>query len=223
MGFQIIYEDDTELADYEALNKGYRKDVIVVIGEKKYKLYVTSMVRLQQDFELEQENYGYYMPEPNTVFVKDVTKTEIEAVIAKLYQEKYFGRLDEFGFWYERLSVEEMKRFEELLEAAKAALSANEAAQNVIVVKTAQGAVYCYLKQDVLAEETSEEGLKQLLESKQDIAVTELLCMSDIGQITVPSNRLRELLIGMTLKNIDTKVLLKEKDFYHVKTLGFLW
>lgn len=31
---EIIYEDDTELAEYEALNKGYRGDIIVIIGEK---------------------------------------------------------------------------------------------------------------------------------------------------------------------------------------------
>ena len=40
MNIEIIYEDDTELADYEAFNKGYRADVIVVIGDRKYKIYI---------------------------------------------------------------------------------------------------------------------------------------------------------------------------------------
>ena len=38
MNLEIIYEEDTELAEFEALNKGYRRDVIVKLGEKKYKL-----------------------------------------------------------------------------------------------------------------------------------------------------------------------------------------
>ena len=56
MNLEIIYEEDTELAEFEALNKGYRRDVIVKLGEKKYKLYITSMVRLQQDFETEYQD-----------------------------------------------------------------------------------------------------------------------------------------------------------------------
>jgi hypothetical protein len=36
MNLEIFYEDDTELAEYEAMNKGYRGDVIVKIGDKKY-------------------------------------------------------------------------------------------------------------------------------------------------------------------------------------------
>lgn len=51
MNLEIIYEDDTELAEFEALGKGYRGDIIVKIGDKKYKVYVISMIRLQQDFE----------------------------------------------------------------------------------------------------------------------------------------------------------------------------
>ena len=47
MSIEIIYEDDTELAEYEALVKGYRGDIIVKIGNKKYKVYVVAMLRLQ--------------------------------------------------------------------------------------------------------------------------------------------------------------------------------
>ena len=44
-----MFEYDTELAEFEALNKGYRGDVTVKIGDKSYKVYVTTMIRLQQD------------------------------------------------------------------------------------------------------------------------------------------------------------------------------
>ena len=98
MNLEIIYEEDTELAEFEALNKGYRRDVIVKLGEKKYKLYITSMVRLQQDFETEYQDAGYYYPEPNIVIVKDVTKKEISETIKKIYNCKYFERLNKMGF-----------------------------------------------------------------------------------------------------------------------------
>ncbi|MGN0494673.1 MAG: hypothetical protein ACI4GW_00460 [Lachnospiraceae bacterium] len=98
MNIKIIYEEDTELAEYEALSKGYRADVTVVIGDKKYKVYIISMLRLQQDFEIEHQDYGYYVDEPNTLIVKEVTKKEIEYVIYEMHKCKYFERLDNNGF-----------------------------------------------------------------------------------------------------------------------------
>ena len=95
---KIIYDEDTELAEYEAFVKGYRSDVTVVIGEKKYRVHIISMLRLQQDFEMEHKDSGYYMTEPNTLIVKEVTKKEIEYVISEMYKCKYFERLDNNGF-----------------------------------------------------------------------------------------------------------------------------
>lgn len=100
MNIKIIYEEDTELAEYEALSKGYRADVAVVIGNKKYKVYIISMIRLQQDFEMEHQDSGYYMVEPNTLIVKEVTKKEIEYVVSEMYKCKYFERLGNNGFYY---------------------------------------------------------------------------------------------------------------------------
>ena len=90
---EILYEDDTELAEFEAKCKGYRSDVIVKIGDKEYKVYVTSMLRLQQDFEMEFEDVGYYSPEPNMILVRETTKKEIEDTILKVYRDGYFERI----------------------------------------------------------------------------------------------------------------------------------
>lgn len=98
MNIEIIYEQDTQLAEYEALSKGYRADVVIVIGDKKYKVYIISMTRLQQDFDMEHQDSGYYMVEPNTLIVKEVTKKEIEYVVSEMYKCKYFERLDSKGF-----------------------------------------------------------------------------------------------------------------------------
>lgn len=98
MDIEIIYENDTELAEFEAFNKGYRGDVVVIINNQKYKVYITSMVRLQQDFEKELQDLGYYMAEPNMILVNDVTKKEIEYTIMEMYKCKFFERLDNCGF-----------------------------------------------------------------------------------------------------------------------------
>lgn len=99
MDFEILYGEDTKLAEVEAFDRGCRSDVIVIIGAKKYKIYITTMVRLQQDFDREQQSCGYYAAEPNTLFVNEVTKKEIEHVVTKMYECKYFEMLDNNGFF----------------------------------------------------------------------------------------------------------------------------
>ena len=98
MKLEIVYEDDTELVEFEAFNKGYRGDVIVKIGNSSYKVYVTSMIRLQQDFEMEIQDSGYYLPEPNMIIVKDTTKQEIEDAIIQMFECKYFEKIDNSRF-----------------------------------------------------------------------------------------------------------------------------
>ena len=98
MEFKIVYEDDTALAEFEAQNRGCRKDIIVIIGEKKYKMHVISMIRLQQDYEAEKREWGHYISEPNTLIVQEVTKKEIETIITKMFHCNYFERLNNYGF-----------------------------------------------------------------------------------------------------------------------------
>lgn len=98
MKVEIIFDDDTELAEFEALNKGYRGDVIVKIGSSSYKVYVISMIRLQQDFETETRDSGYYLSEPNMIIVKDTTKKEIEETIIRMFKCKYFEKIDNSRF-----------------------------------------------------------------------------------------------------------------------------
>ena len=98
MEYKIIYEDDTELAALKAIERGYRSDVIVEVGEKKYKVCIMSMIRLQQEFKEERQYYGYYCANPNMLLVEDATKEEIEKVIKAAFEEKYFEKLDNQGF-----------------------------------------------------------------------------------------------------------------------------
>ncbi|MGZ0052400.1 hypothetical protein [Brevibacillus gelatini] len=92
-GYTVIFTNNTELAEFEALNKGYRNDVFVKIDEDYYNLRVYDIVRLKQDFESEMEDYGYYSVEPNLVLVTEVTTDNILKIISQLYEDGYFNHL----------------------------------------------------------------------------------------------------------------------------------
>ena len=93
MKYKIIYGDDTKLAESEALTKGYRNDVSVIIDNKKYNLYITDLTKLNQDFETEVKQCGYYYSEPNTIIVREVTKNEITKTVEELFIGGYFNTL----------------------------------------------------------------------------------------------------------------------------------
>ncbi|MEK5445409.1 hypothetical protein [Paenibacillus sp. FSL R7-0331] len=71
---KVYFLEDTELAEYEAVNKGFRLDVYVKIADDIFNVAVYDIVRLQQDFELEAENYGYHSVDPNLILVRKVKK-----------------------------------------------------------------------------------------------------------------------------------------------------
>ena len=94
---RIEYENDTDLAEFEAINKGYRNDIIVNIKGSRFRIYATTMRRLEQDFETEIKEYGFYEVEPNIVIVESATKESIESTIEYLVKCKYFEKLRETG------------------------------------------------------------------------------------------------------------------------------
>ena len=87
---KIFFLDDTTLAEYEAVNKGYRIDIFVEIDEKFYNVRAYSLIRLQQDYETEMEASGFYYTEPNMIIVRDANKEEIVYAINRHYKGKYF-------------------------------------------------------------------------------------------------------------------------------------
>ncbi|MCR4651428.1 MAG: hypothetical protein K5662_06700 [Lachnospiraceae bacterium] len=93
MSYSIIIENESELAECEAREKGYRTDVKVIIEGRRFPLYITDITRLHQDVDAEMDYYGYYETEPNTVIVKEVSKVEIERTIEMLYKLGFFDRL----------------------------------------------------------------------------------------------------------------------------------
>ena len=85
--------DNSELAEYEAVSKGYREDVYVKVSDRYYHLYIYDIVRLQQDFESELEDYGVFSSDPNLVIVKEVNGMEIRKLANHLYKQRYFEEI----------------------------------------------------------------------------------------------------------------------------------
>ncbi|MDR0490698.1 MAG: hypothetical protein LBH28_05580 [Oscillospiraceae bacterium] len=91
----IYLSDNSDLAEYEAINKGYRVDVFVKVGNGFFNLRIYTLTRLQQDFETEFEADGFYSVEPNLVLVNDTNRTEIINTINQLQKQKYFEHIKE--------------------------------------------------------------------------------------------------------------------------------
>ena len=77
------------------MDNGFRNDVIVAIGNKNYKLYITDIERLEQDYYAEIENNDIYSSKPNMIVVRKVTKAEIENTIKHMFNEEFFN---DFGY-----------------------------------------------------------------------------------------------------------------------------
>lgn len=89
----IYFMDNTELSEYEAIQKGYRLDVFVKVNNQYFNLRVYDIIRLQQEFESEINSKDYYAVEPNLILVKEVNKNEIVNTIKSLHKQKYFEEI----------------------------------------------------------------------------------------------------------------------------------
>ncbi|GGI17965.1 hypothetical protein [Gottfriedia solisilvae] len=89
----IYFSDDSELAEYESVSKEYRNDIFVDVSGEVFNIRAYTILRLQQDFETEIEDEGYFSVEPNLVLVSDTSRQSICQIIRKLYEQKYFNEL----------------------------------------------------------------------------------------------------------------------------------
>ena len=112
MNYKIKYKHDTEYDNFEAYEKGYRLDTVVIIGEKEYNLYIIDIGRLYQDVNADFKDNGVYITDPNMVIVKEVTKKEIEKTISKLYISGYFNRLG----YMTKLKPSDFKKYNNILK-----------------------------------------------------------------------------------------------------------
>lgn len=90
---KILCLDNSELGEYEAVSRGFRRDIYVKLFDKYYNINIYDIIRLQQDFEVEIKEYGFFSPEPNLVIVAEVNRKEIEMIVCQLHNQNYFENI----------------------------------------------------------------------------------------------------------------------------------
>jgi len=87
---EIFFSEDSEWTEFDFTNKGWRGDVWVKIHQDVYRVCAFTLDRLQVDFNLEMEEYEFYVPDHNLFFVKETSKQEIISTINYLAKQKFF-------------------------------------------------------------------------------------------------------------------------------------
>jgi len=94
MGEVKVYsQDNSESANFDAVNRGYRSDIYVMKENIFFHVNVYDIVRLQQDFETEVKCYGFFGIDPNIIIVKEVSAKNIKLTIENLDRQKFFENL----------------------------------------------------------------------------------------------------------------------------------
>lgn len=95
-GIEIYLLLDDERTEWEAVQKGWRNDVIVYCNDSFFQLNMFTPLRLTQDFETEIESYGFYAVDENIVLVSAADKQTVVFTILKLYETDYFDKIKSF-------------------------------------------------------------------------------------------------------------------------------
>lgn len=119
--------------------------------------------------------------------------------------------------------------FYSLLAEADSLLQQDPFAEQVIVVETAKENRYHCINHEIIEGKTAEEDVfLETLQDSDDTTVCYLVAVwnpadcipSDLLPVDVPSFHLRQKLLTLSPKNINTLILLRGCDGYGYKTLG---
>ena len=90
---KIYVSKNDEIYKDEVQNKGWRDDVYVFINNRFYKVFIYEKIRFIQDYDESIISTGAYVPEPNIIFVENVTNECIVKTIKMCNGEDYFEYL----------------------------------------------------------------------------------------------------------------------------------
>lgn len=94
MNIKIFFDEDNEYSEFTYYEKDCRFGIIVVLNEKKYKINVYGITRLNQEFNECIKNNEIFFVEPNLIIVKDVTKQNIiDAILCISNEYIFFSQL----------------------------------------------------------------------------------------------------------------------------------
>jgi len=85
---------DTPSSNFEASEKGFRRDVYVQIDDVFYNVCPYILDNLIWEYTESKKEDGYYTPFPNLIFVEDMSKKTIIKTIEHVYEK--------WGFWNEK-------------------------------------------------------------------------------------------------------------------------
>ena len=87
-----VLKNDENYID-EMKNRGCRGDIFVYTNDKFYKIFIYEKIRFIQDFETSLDSLGAFVPEPNTIFVEEITNENIIKTLKMCNEEDYFEYL----------------------------------------------------------------------------------------------------------------------------------
>ena len=77
MEIKIYFDEDTEYSEFMYYNKDYRLGIIVEHNNRKYKLNIYGITRLNQEFNDCLHNNEVFYIEPDLIIVEEVNKENI--------------------------------------------------------------------------------------------------------------------------------------------------
>ena len=89
----IDFDALSERDIFEAECKEYISGLKVEIDGKAYIVNICSIYRINQEFQMEMEYYGYYVTEPNLIIVDEVTPEKIKLALESNYKNRYFDKI----------------------------------------------------------------------------------------------------------------------------------
>ncbi len=93
MTISLCCIDKSDYQEFTSKSAGYRGDVYVEINNKLYHILFYDIVRLNQDFNDQLKDQGYYITDPNLVILSEVTSENLISIIPILYREGYFSKV----------------------------------------------------------------------------------------------------------------------------------
>lgn len=110
--------------------------------------------------------------------------------------------------------------FEKLLQRAEELLASDPSVQQVIVVLTSGGRIFCCMNHDIISgNDTDETAFVNMLAKNDDTKIRYSICMWNDSALDIPSQHLRNLLVELNPLNRKAEFLLRSGETLVVRML----
>lgn len=110
ISFYDVYDD-------EALEKGYREDLVLKKGNHYFRLYFYDSTRFKQDMDSDIDQYKYYVLPVNTIILPKITKEEIAKFCTENFKDNYYlSHFNEYDYENDNLRIAMNEQEEDFLK-----------------------------------------------------------------------------------------------------------